>query len=485
MLIRLGEDRIGLDQIEAVLDGRARVSLRSRARARVARARGVIERALRRGDIVYGVNTGFGRLSSQRIEPDKVLELQENLVRSHALAMGEPLGDRESALVLLLRAHALALGYSGCTTALVAHLAALFNRRQIPVVTDGGSVGASGDLAPLAVLAAAVMGEGRFYGARPRPYRFREKEALSMINGTQLITALLGAALVEARVLVDTADVVGAMTLEALHGSRRPFDPGVARAKPHRGMAAVARRFRRLLAGSRIMTSHKSCGRVQDAYSIRCIPQVHGSVRDAFDFARDVALREVNAATDNPLVLDDGAIVSAGNFHGQSVAHAADTLGSALATLGNISERRIERLTNPDLSELPAFLTPAGGLHSGFMGLQVAAAALAAENRVLAYPSSVTTIPTSAAKEDHVSMGPTAARHARRIGANVARILAIEAICAAQALEFLRPLRPGRGVGRAQAAVRRVVRPLGGDRNLTADLERATRLVRGGDLRQP
>ncbi|OGG57254.1 MAG: hypothetical protein A3F84_18510 [Candidatus Handelsmanbacteria bacterium RIFCSPLOWO2_12_FULL_64_10] len=424
-------------------------------------------------------------MSGTRIEPAKLLELQENLVRSHALAIGDPLGERESALVLLLRAHALAQGYSGCTPALVAHLTRLFNRRRIPVVTDGGSVGASGDLAPLAVLASAVMGEGRFYGARPKPYRFREKEALSMINGTQLIAALLGAALVEARVLIDTADVVGAMSLEALHGSRRPFDAGVMRAKPHRGMETVGRRFRRLLAGSAIMTSHKSCGRVQDAYSIRCIPQVHGSVRDAFDFATDITLREINAATDNPLVLGDGSIVSAGNFHGQSVAHAADTLGSALTTLGNISERRIERLTNPDLSELPAFLAPEGGLNSGFMALQVAAAALAAENRVLAYPASVTTIPTSASKEDHVSMGPTAARHARKIAANVSRILAMEAICAAQALEFLRPLRPGRGVARAQAVVRRRVRPLGRDRDLTPDVAGATRLVREGGLRQP
>lgn len=484
MRIRLGEDRVGLDSIEAVLAGRARAGLGLRARGRVAKARRTVERAVRRGDLVYGVNTGFGRMSGTRIEPAKLLELQENLVRSHALAIGEPLGDRESSLVLLLRAHALALGYSGCTPALVAHLARLFNRRSIPVVTDGGSVGASGDLAPLAVLAAAVMGEGRFYGARPRPYRFREKEALSMINGTQLITALLGAALVEARVLIDTADVVGAMSLEALHGSRHPFDAGVARAKPHVGMAIVSKRFRKLLSGSAIMASHKSCGRVQDAYSIRCIPQVHGAVRDAFEFAREVTEREINAATDNPLVLDH-AIISAGNFHGQSVAHAADTLGSALVTLGNISERRIERLTNPDLSELPAFLSPEGGLNSGFMGLQVAAAALAAENRVLAYPSSVTTIPTSASKEDHVSMGPTAARHARKIAANTGRILAMEAICAAQALEYLRPLRPGRGVARAQAAVRRIVAPLGRDRDLTADVARASRLVRDGGLRQP
>lgn len=470
-MIRLGETALTLDDVERLLAGSEGAAFGPKARARVRRSRSVIERALARGDAIYGVTTGFGKLSDKAIPPERRLELQVNLIRSHAVALGDALPRELSKLVMLLRAHSLARGYSGCTEGLIDFMAGLLRRDAVPVIRDGGSVGASGDLAPLAVLGSAMMGEGPYYGKAPRArYVFKEKEALSLINGTQLMGATIAAALVEARRLIHAADVVASMSLEALRGSARPFDPRVVAAKPHVGMAAVAAHFRRLLAASEIQKSHRGCSRVQDAYCLRCIPQVHGSVRDAFDFAEAVTLREINAAVDNPIVCADGAIISAGNFHGQSLAHAADTMGSALTTLANIAERRIERLTNPTASELPAFLVKESGLNSGFMTFQVAAAALAAECRVLSTPSSVTSIPTSAGKEDHVSMGPTSARHLRRIVRNLRTVLALEAICAAQGLEFLRPLRPGRGALAAYREVRKRVRPLVRDRRMDGDI---------------
>lgn len=479
-MIRLGESAIGLDDVARLLAGRERVVFGPKARGKVRRSRAVVERALARGDAIYGVTTGFGKLSDQAIPPEKRLELQQNLIRSHAVALGDPLPRETARMVLVLRAHALARGWSGCTEGMIDFMVERLRRDEIPVVTDGGSVGASGDLAPLAVLGSALMGEGPYYGKAPRArYVFREKEALSLINGTQLMGATIGAALVEARALIAAADVTAAMSLEALRGSLRPFDRRVVEAKPHVGMAAVAANMRRLLAGSRIQRSHADCNRVQDAYCLRCVPQVHGSVRDAFDFAAAVTLREINSAVDNPIVCADGAILSAGNFHGQSLAHAADTLSSALATLANIAERRIERLTNPAASELPAFLVAESGLNSGFMTFQVAAASLAAECRVLSTPSSVTSIPTSAGKEDHVSMGPTSARHLGRIVRNLRTVLALEAICAAQGLEFLKPLRAGRGVDRAYRVVRKVVRPLVRDRRMDRDIVAVEGILKG------
>ncbi len=450
---------------------RLRLRLAPAARRGMARSRAVVERAIREGRTVYGVNTGFGKLSDRRIDAAHLEELQANLLRSHAVGSGPPLPS--SGLFIALRANALARGQSGVTPGLVEHLLALYNRGvDVPIPTVG-SVGASGDLAPLAELGCAMLGEGGHLARRRlRPYRFRAKEALSLINGTQLMSSLLAQALVEMDELLKLADVAGAMSLEALKGSLAPFDPRVHEARPHAGQGAVAANFRRLLAGSRVLASHRNCAKVQDAYSLRCIPQVHGAAREAFGFARRILLTEVNSATDNPLVFGDGAVISAGNFHGQPVALAADVVAASAASVANIAERRIDRMTNPDLSELPAFLVEGSGLNSGFMMVQVAAAALAAEARADSAPASVHSIPTGASKEDHVSMGPLAARKALRVLAALRRVLQMEVLCAAQGLDFLKPLAPGRGVAAAHRAVRRRVPFLGRDRYLRPLLAR-------------
>jgi len=454
------------------------------------RSRAILEKAIDEGRTVYGVNTGFGKLSDTRIEADDLETLQTNLLRSHAVGSGPHL--ERPGLFMALRAHSLALGWSGVTPSLVRAIADLYNRGVEPCIPTVGSVGASGDLAPLAELGLVMMGEG-IASARGgehapaarvlakaglKPYRFRAKEALALVNGTQLMSALLAEALVEAEELLAFADVAGAMSLEALKGSVKPFDPRVHEARPHPGQKIVAGNIRRLLARSEVLESHRNCRKVQDAYSLRCIPQVHGAARDAFEFAKRTLLIEVNSATDNPLVFRNGDILSAGNFHGQPVAQAADLLSIALATMANISERRIDRLTNPDLSELPPFLVAESGLNSGFMMVQVAAAAIAAECRVDATPASVQSIPTGASKEDHVSMGPIAARKCLRIVEGLRRVLSMEAVCAAQGLDFLKPLKPGAGVAAAHRAVRKVVPFLQRDRHLRADLKR----IRPGEI---
>ncbi|HEY3227290.1 MAG TPA: histidine ammonia-lyase [Planctomycetota bacterium] len=456
----------------------------------MARTRAVLEKAIAEGRTVYGVNTGFGRLSDTRIEEDDLEALQTNLLRSHAVGSGHHL--ERPGTFMALRANSLALGASGVTPALVRMLAEMYNRGVEPCIPTVGSVGASGDLAPLAELGVVMMGEGvasapgvehgpaarALAKAKLKPYRFRPKEALALINGTQLMSALLAEALVEAEELLLFADVAGAMSLEALKGSLKPFDPRVHAARPHPGQKTVAENVRRLLARSEVLESHRDCRRVQDAYSLRCIPQVHGAARDAFDFARGVLLIEINSATDNPLVFENGDVLSAGNFHGQPLAQAADLLAIALASMANIAERRIERMTNPDLSELPPFLVRESGVNSGFMMAQVAAAAIAAECRVDATPASVQSIPTGAAKEDHVSMGPLAARKCLRIVEGLRRILVLEAACAAQGLDFLKPLKPGAGAAAAHREVRKSVPFLEEDRYLRSDL----RKIRPGDV---
>jgi len=386
---------------------------------------------------------------------------------------------------MALRANSLALGASGVTPALVRMLVDMYNRGVEPCIPTVGSVGASGDLAPLAELGVVMMGEGvasapgvehgpaaqALKKARLKSYRFRPKEALALVNGTQLMSALLTEALVEAEELLTFADVAGAMSLEAMMGSAKPFDARVHEARPHPGQESVADNIRRLLAGSDVLESHRNCAKVQDAYSLRCMPQVHGAARDAFEFAKGTLLIEVNSATDNPLVLGND-VISAGNFHGQPVSQAADVLSIALATVANISERRIERLTNPDLSGLPAFLVKESGVNSGFMMAQVAAAAAAAECRVDATPASVQSIPTGAAKEDHVSMGPLAARKCLRVIEGLRRILTLEAVCAAQGLDLIAPLKPGKGVVAAHREIRKTVRILESDRYLRRELKK-------------
>ena len=479
-------------------------------------ARRCVEELLARGDTIYGVNTGFGKLSNQRIEPQEVLALQENLLRSHAVGMGPLLSLGESRLALALRIQALAKGNSGVTLELIDALLEMFNRGVTPAIPELGSVGASGDLAPLAHLALVVMGEGHAFVSRSRvrqnagtpgprsgergyakpmsgraalrrvhlkPYRPQAKEGLSLINGTQISTALLAEALVRGRHLLKVADVAGAVTVEATKSSQCPFDERIQRVRPHPGQAACAANLRLLLADSEIMVSHAHCDKVQDAYSLRCMPQVHGTARDAAAHVATVVEREMNAATDNPLVFaETNEILSGGNFHAQPIALASDLLTAALADMSSISERRVENLVNPDLSGLPGFLTPQPGLNSGMMLVQVLAAALVAENRAASFPASVDSIPTSANREDHVSMSTNAARKCRTVAANVTRVLACELLCGCQGLEFHKPLRPGRGVEAAYRAVREHVRPLGRDRTLHRDLEAVERLIRSGTL---
>lgn len=486
--ITVGEPTLGFDAIRDLVrdypPGRTvRLKLAPAAAKRVAKSRDVVQKALDEGRTVYGVNTGFGKLADTRIEKGHLEDLQKNLILSHAVGMGPVASPQTAALLVALRAHSLAIGNSGVTPELLRRLLDLFNRSIVPVLPEVGSVGASGDLAPLAQLGAVLLGEApamHFEGEREtrrvlqKPYAFQAKEALALINGVQFSAAVLGETLVGVEELLKLADVAGAMSLEALKGSLKPFDARVQRARPHPGQIVVAGNFRALLRGSEVLESHRHCKKVQDAYCLRCIPQVHGSVRDAFAFAREVLVREINSVTDNPLVFENGDIVSAGNFHGQPLAQAADFLALSLATLANISERRIERMTNPDLSELPAFLVKDSGLHSGFMMVQVAAAAIAAEARADATPASVQSIPTGGGKEDHVSMSAFAARKCRRVLENVRRVVALEVLCASQGLEFLKPLRPGTGVAAALRRVRQDIAFLDRDRFLQRDVLHAT-----------
>src|SRR5437763_729281 len=509
-VLELNGDNLTVDDAERLLRGQVeRLCLSSHARQRVQAARRCLEELLAQGATIYGVNTGFGKLSSQRIEPQEVLALQENLLRSHAVGLGPLLSVGESRLALALRIQALAKGNSGVTVELVDTLIEMFNRGVTPAIPEQGSVGASGDLAPLAHLALVVMGEGHAFVTRAapvngtparghgkrmsgraalrrvhlKPHRPQAKEGLSLINGTQISTAILADALVRARHLAKVADVAGAMTVEATKSSQRPFDARLQAVRPHPGQIACAANLRRLLADSDVMESHADCSKVQDAYSMRCMPQVHGTLRDALRHVESVVECEMNSATDNPLVFPEtGEVISGGNFHAQPIALAADLLAAAVTDLGSISERRVENLVNPDLSGLPGFLTPHPGLNSGMMLVQVLAAALVSENRSFAFPASVDSIPTSANREDHVSMSTAAARKCRTIVGNATRVLACELLCAAQGLEFLKPLRPGRGAEAAYVHIREYVRPLGRDRTLHRDLDAVERLIRSGTL---
>jgi histidine ammonia-lyase len=504
--LELVGDGLTLDDAERILTGQVeRLLFASSARRRVAEARRALEAIIARGATVYGVNTGFGKLANQRIEPDEVLALQENLLRSHAVGMGPLLSLGVARLALALRIQALAKGYSGVTPELIDTLIEMFNRGVVPAIPEQGSVGASGDLAPLAHLALVVMGEGHAFVSKPaadgkprhkplsgraalrrvhlKPHRPLAKEGLALINGTQISTALLTDAAVRVRHLARIADVAGALTVEATKSSLRPFDARIQEIRPHPGQIACAANLRRLLQDSAIMVSHADCDKVQDAYSLRCMPQVHGTLRDALAHVTRVVECEMNSATDNPLVFaDTEEVISGGNFHAQPVALAADLLTAAVADLSSISERRVENLVNPDLSGLPGFLTPHPGLNSGMMLVQVLAAALVSENKAAAFPASVDSIPTSANREDHVSMSTTAARKCRSVVTNATRVLACELLCAAQGLEFHQPLRAGKGAQAAYEHIREHVRPLGRDRTLHRDLEAVERLIRGGSL---
>jgi histidine ammonia-lyase len=495
---------LSLEALEDVALRRRPVELDDRAREAVARSRLAVDAIASTGDaapLVYGVNTGFGALSERRISAADVRQLQKNLVRSHSTGVGADLSVPAVRGMMLLRAQVLALGHSGVRTELVDVLVAMINAGVHPRVPSQGSVGASGDLAPLAHLALAMLGEGEaqewdgpFVPASEAmarggvaPVVLEAKEGLSLVNGTQYMAALGALALLDAERLCRVADVAGAMSLEALKGSSSPFDERLHVARPHPGQGAVARNMRALLADSAIMVSHADCGRVQDAYSLRCIPQVHGASRDALAWVRAVLEREINSVTDNPSVFhraDGGVdIVSGGNFHGQPVALALDLAAVAAAELANISERRVEQLVNPALSTgLTPFLAPPNGLHSGFMIAQVASASLVSENKVLCHPASVDSIPSSAGREDHVSMGSIAARKLVPVIENVRQALAIEIMMAAAGIDQRAPLRPSRGVASAHGAVRARVEAFTEDRPLYTDIAKVAQLISSGEL---
>jgi histidine ammonia-lyase len=436
-----------------------------------------------------------GKLSDVRIAGDQIRELQVNLVRSHSVGVGDPLSLPETRAMMLLRANSLAKGYSGVRAVVIDTLCEMLNRRVTPLVPSQGSVGASGDLAPLAHLALALIGEGecldekaaRIPGAdalrraQIKPLVLEAKEAVSLINGTQAMLAVGTLALLAAETLVDSADVIGALTLDALRGTDVAFDERIHRVRPHTGQIKTAANLRRMLEGSQIRESHRECGRVQDAYSLRCIPQVHGAVRDTLAHCREVFETETNSAVDNPLVftgVNAAAVLSGGNFHGEPVAFALDFLAIALSALAGISERRIERLVNPALNEgLPPFLAPEAGLNSGFMMPQVTAASLVSENKVLAHPASVDSITTSGNKEDYVSMGMTAAIKLRRVVENTRNVLAIEAIAAAQALDFVASLKTSPRGQKAHDAIRAVCPRMEKDRAMYGDFAKVAQVI--------
>lgn len=497
-MLELSGQRLSLKQIAEVASGREHVALSAEARARVEQSRRVVEKIVAEGRTVYGVNTGFGKLSDVHIEPSQLRELQLNLVRSHACGLGPALSEPEARAMLLLRANVLACGYSGARAALIDKLILMLERGVTPVIPEKGSVGASGDLAPLSHLALLVIGEGEaFYQGERLPgaaalrradisaLQLEVKEGLALLNGTQAMAAVGGLALFRAERVARIADVSGAMTLEALRGTPVAFDGRIHAARPHPGQIEVADHLRELLRDSEIRASHLANDpRVQDAYSLRCMPQVHGAVRGALKHASEIVEIETGSATDNPLVFSEtGEVLSGGNFHGAPLALSFDYAAIVMTVLMGIGERRIDRLVNPDLNEdLPPFLSAHAGISSGFMMMQVTAVALLNEAKVFAHPASVDNVPTDGGKEDHVSMGMTAATKLRSIVENAELVTAIELITAAEGLEYRAPLVPGRGVKRACEIVRSHVPRLTADRSMSADIQKIVERIRDGEF---
>jgi len=504
--LHINGNDLSLADVGEVGGERRAVLLAPDAREVVNRARAVVDEIVAGNKVAYAITTGVGRLSDVRIEGDQIRELQVNLVRSHAVGMGEPLSIAETRAMMLLRANSLAKGHSGVRALVIDTLCEMLNRGVTPFVPSQGSVGASGDLAPLAHLALSLIGEGECIddkGARVpsaeamkraqiRLLTLEAKETISLINGTQAMLAVGTLALLAAETLADSADVLGGLSCDALKGTDAAFDERIHKARPHNGQMRTAANLRHMLEGSQIRESHRACGRVQDAYSLRCIPQVHGAVRDTLAHCREVFETEANSAVDNPLVFltdpkkAEGDVISGGNFHGEPLAFALDFLAIALTALAGISERRIERLVNPALSEgLPPFLAADAGLNSGFMMAQVTAAALVSENKVLAHPASVDSITTSGNKEDYVSMGMTAALKLKRVVENTRNVLAIEAMAVAQALDFLAPLKTSKRGQAAHVAIRSVCPTMVKDRIMYADLARIAELITAGKLAEP
>lgn len=485
-----------LEDVVAIAREGAPVRLTEDSRNRVAKARRLIERWVREGRTIYGVTTGFGALSDVVISKEDTRQLQENVLLSHAAGIGRIFDEPTTRAVMGLRIKDFARGYSGVRLSTVEHLVELLNRGVYPVIPEKGSVGASGDLAPLAHLALVLIGRGEaIYGGRRmdgaealsavdmEPLTLEEGEGLALVNGTQVMTAIGGLAVNDAARLAKVVDIAASMSLEVLLGSRTEFDPRIHHLRPHPGQGAAAENMRCITRNSEIVSSHRDCSRIQDAYTLRCSPQVHGASRDAIAYATAVIECEMNSSTNNPLIFaESGEFLLGGNFHGQPVALAMDFLGMAVAELANISERRIERLVNPHLSGLPAFLISDGGLNSGFMIAQYTAAALVSENKVLSHPACVDSIPTSANKEDHVSMGTISARKCRDIVENAEVVVAIELLCAAQALDLFTNLKPGEGTLAAYETIRRDVSHMAKDRVLSKDIETVAGLIRSGLL---
>jgi len=501
--LHISGNDLGLEAVRDVAVDRRAVLLAPDARDAVNKARAVVDDIVASNKVAYAITTGVGKLSDVRIAGEQIRELQVNLVRSHAFGVGPTLPVPETRAMMLLRANSLAKGHSGVRAMVIDTLCEMLNRGVTPFVPSQGSVGASGDLAPLAHLALTLIGEGdcvddkgvriasaeALQRAQIKPLILESKETISLINGTQAMLAVGTLSLLAAEILVDTADVLGGLSCDALKGTDAAFDERIHRARPHSGQMRTAANLRRILEGSQIRESHRECGRVQDAYSLRCIPQVHGAVRDTLAHCRSVFETEANSAVDNPLVFitdpknAEGDVISGGNFHGEPLAFALDFLAIALSALAGISERRIERLVNPALSEgLPPFLAPGAGLNSGFMMPQVTAAALVSENKVLAHPASVDSITTSGNKEDYVSMGMTAALKLRQIVENTRNVLAIEAMAVAQALDFLAPLKTSKRGQTAHAAIRAVCPTIEKDRVMYTDLGHIADLIASGKV---
>lgn len=484
-----------LDTAVPAAEQGAKIAIDPACRPAVGKARRIIEAAVREKKPLYGVTTGFGALSNVLINRRDSRRLQLNLILSHAAGVGEPLPESVVRLAVILMLNGKARGNSGLRWSVLGKLASMVNRGVIPRVPEKGSVGASGDLAPLAHLTLVLLGRGtaRFKGewidgasalrqAGLKPLELAEGEGVGLINGTQVMTAIGARAVWHARRLAKLADIAAAMSLEVLLGTNTQFHKRIHNARPHRGQGDSAANMRKITDHSEIISSHKDCNRIQDAYSLRCVPQVHGASRDAIAHAVHALETEMNSSTENPLVFPDGRVLSGGNFHGQPIALAMDFLGIALAELANISERRIERMVNPALSGLPSFLIEEGGLNSGFMIAQYTAAALVSENKVLAHPASVDSIPTSAGKEDHVSMGTIAARKAWEILQNARRVIGIELLCAAQALDLFTNLRPGKGALAAYRTIRKRVVHMDRDRELHRDMETVFALMDDGSI---
>ena len=495
-LVLIDGETLTPEQVKQVAVRSAAVELAPAAVERVIASRRVVDRLAAGDEPAYGINTGFGTLSEVRIDKADLKKLQRNLILSHSAGVGSPLSEREARAMMLLRANALAKGFSGVRVETLNLICEMLNKNIVPVIPERGSVGASGDLAPLAHLALALIGEGEVLHhdgrkhsrealreAGLQPLSLEAKEGLSLVNGTQAMGAVGVLCLIEADALCELADIAGAMTVEGLLGSHKPFRADLQRIRPHPGQTAAAAHLRDLLRNSEIVKSHEGCGKVQDAYSLRCMPQIHGAVRDGLKFVRSVLTCEINSATDNPLVFPEtGDVVSGGNFHGQPVSQALDLLAIGLTQLAVGSERRVEQLVNPALSGLPPFLAKDSGLNSGFMIAQVTSAALVAEARILCHPACVDSIPSSAGREDHVSMGMGAALKARQVVGHVRTALGIEMLVASQALDLRKPLQAGRGVGRAHALIRRHVTAMDQDRVLARDIETVVGLLASGEM---